>query len=42
MSVQASAPPAKLSPEQHPLYDDKKKGIETNFQGFKAMTRMAR
>ena len=37
MSVQASAPPAKLSPEQRTLYDDMKKGIETNFQGFKAM-----
>ena len=30
-------PPAKLSPEQRPLYEDMKKGIESNFQGFKAI-----
>ncbi|MGO9546438.1 MAG: carboxymuconolactone decarboxylase family protein [Rhodomicrobium sp.] len=30
-------PPAKLSPAQRPLYEDMKKGIETNFKGFKAM-----
>ncbi|MGO8955042.1 MAG: carboxymuconolactone decarboxylase family protein [Rhodomicrobium sp.] len=30
-------PPAKLSREQRPLYEDMKKGIETSFKGFKAM-----
>jgi 4-carboxymuconolactone decarboxylase len=30
-------PPAKLNAEQRPLYDDMKKGIETNFKGFKAI-----
>jgi 4-carboxymuconolactone decarboxylase len=30
-------PPTQLSLEQRPLYDDMKKGIETSFQGFKAM-----
>ncbi len=30
--------PADLTPEQKPLYDDMKKGIETNFKGFKAIS----
>jgi len=30
-------PPQELSPDQRPLYEDMKKGIETNFQGFKAI-----
>lgn len=30
-------PPASLTPEQKPLYDDMKRGIETSFKGFKAM-----
>ena len=30
-------PPAKLSAEQKPLYDDMRKGIEANFKGFVAM-----
>ncbi len=30
-------PPANLTPEQRPLYDDMKKGIETNFKGFTAI-----
>ena len=30
-------PPAELSPEQRPLYDDMKRGIESSFQGFKAI-----
>ncbi len=30
-------PPAQLSDEQRPLYEDMKKGIETNFKGFKAI-----
>ncbi len=30
-------PPAQLSPQQRPLYEDMKKGIETNFKGFKAI-----
>jgi len=30
--------PSNLSAEQKPLYDDMKKGIETNFKGFQAIT----
>ncbi len=30
-------PPADLSAEQRPLYDDMRKGIETNFKGFTAI-----
>jgi hypothetical protein len=30
-------PPAKLTPEQRPLYDDMRRGIEQNFKGFKAI-----
>jgi 4-carboxymuconolactone decarboxylase len=30
-------PPAEISPEQRPLYDDMRKGIETNFKGFTAI-----
>ncbi len=30
-------PPSKLSPEQRPLYEDMKKGIETSFREFKAI-----
>jgi 4-carboxymuconolactone decarboxylase len=30
--------PSKLSPEQRPLYDDMRKGIETNFKGFTAIS----
>ncbi len=29
--------PSNLSPEQRPLYEDMRKGIETNFKGFKAI-----
>jgi 4-carboxymuconolactone decarboxylase len=29
--------PAELSPEQHPLYQDMRAGIEKNFQGFKTI-----
>ncbi len=29
--------PADLSPEQRPLYDNMKAGIEKNFQGFKTI-----
>ena len=29
--------PSDLSPDQHPLYGDMRKGIETNFKGFKAI-----
>jgi alkylhydroperoxidase family enzyme len=29
--------PSALSPEQRPLYDDMRKGIETNFKGFTAI-----
>ena len=29
--------PSELSPEQRPLYDDMRKGIETNFKGFVAI-----
>jgi 4-carboxymuconolactone decarboxylase len=29
--------PADLTPEQRPLYDDMRRGIETNFKGFKAI-----
>ena len=29
--------PSELSPEQRPLYDDMRKGIETNFKGFIAI-----
>jgi 4-carboxymuconolactone decarboxylase len=32
-------PPAQLTPEQRPLYEDMKKGIETNFKGFTAIGR---
>ena len=32
-------PPAKLSPEQKPLYDDMRRGIESNFKGFIAIDR---
>jgi 4-carboxymuconolactone decarboxylase len=31
-------PPSELSPEQRPLYDDMRKGIETNFKGFTAIS----
>lgn len=30
-------PPQKMNPEQRPLYEDMKKGIETNFKGFTAI-----
>ncbi len=30
-------PPAELSAEQRPLYDDMKGGIEKNFKGFTAI-----
>ena len=30
-------PPASLTQEQRPLYDDMKQGIEQNFKGFKAI-----
>ena len=30
-------PPATLTPDQKPLYDDMKSGIETNFKGFRAV-----
>ncbi len=30
-------PPEQLSPEQRPLYEDMRKGIEKNFQGFQAI-----
>jgi 4-carboxymuconolactone decarboxylase len=30
-------PPAKLTPEQQPLYDDMRRGIEQNFKGFQAI-----
>ena len=30
-------PPARLSAEQRPLYDDMRQGIETNFKGFVAI-----
>jgi 4-carboxymuconolactone decarboxylase len=29
--------PSELSPEQRPLYDDMRKGIEANFKGFKTI-----
>ena len=29
--------PSALSQEQRPLYDDMRKGIETNFKGFTAI-----
>jgi alkylhydroperoxidase family enzyme len=32
-------PASKLSPEQKPLYDDMRRGIETNFKGFIAVDR---
>jgi|SRR5271165_981656 len=32
-------PPAQLTSAQRPLYEDMKKGIETSFQGFKAIDR---
>ena len=31
-------PPAELTAEQRPLYDDMRHGIETNFKGFQAIT----
>ena len=31
--------PSALSPEQRPLYDDMRKGIETNFKGFTAIAK---
>jgi alkylhydroperoxidase family enzyme len=30
-------PPAELTPEQRPVYDDMRAGIEKNFQGFKTI-----
>jgi 4-carboxymuconolactone decarboxylase len=30
--------PSDLSPQQQPLYDDMRKGIETNFKGFSAIS----
>jgi 4-carboxymuconolactone decarboxylase len=30
-------PPADLTPEQRPLYEDMRRGIEKNFKGFKAI-----
>jgi alkylhydroperoxidase family enzyme len=30
--------PSELSPEQRPVYDDMRKGIETNFKGFTAIS----
>lgn len=30
-------PPADLTPEQHPLYEDMRRGIEANFNGFRAI-----
>jgi alkylhydroperoxidase family enzyme len=30
-------PPAALSPEQRPLYDDMRTGIQANFRGFRAI-----
>lgn len=30
-------PPSALSPDQRPLYDDMRQGIETNFKGFTAI-----
>ena len=30
-------PPAELTPEQRPVYDDMKAGIEKNFSGFKTI-----
>ena len=30
-------PPSRLSPEQKPLYEDMRRGIETNFKGFTAI-----
>lgn len=30
-------PPSALNPDQRPLYDDMRKGIETNFKGFTAI-----
>jgi len=32
--AKALLPPSRLSPEQHALYQDIRKGIETNFKGF--------
>lgn len=32
-------PPATLTEEQHPLYDDMRSGIERNFRGFRAVDR---
>jgi 4-carboxymuconolactone decarboxylase len=29
--------PADLSPEQRPIYDDMRAGIEKNFRGFKSI-----
>jgi len=31
--------PAKLTPEQRPVYDDMRAGIEKNFQGFKSIAK---
>jgi hypothetical protein len=31
-------PPSKIAPDQRPLYDDMRKGIETNFKGFTAIS----
>ena len=30
-------PPDQLTPEQRPLYEDMRRGIETGFKGFKAV-----
>ena len=30
-------PPADLTPEQRPLYEDMRRGIEANFNGFRAI-----
>lgn len=30
-------PPSKVSPEQKPLYDDMRTGIESNFKGYIAV-----
>jgi hypothetical protein len=33
--------PADLSPEQRPIYEDMRAGIEKNFQGFTTSPRIA-
>jgi 4-carboxymuconolactone decarboxylase len=33
--------PANLSPEQRPVYEDMRAGIEKNFQGFSTIRKMA-